>query len=202
MRHYTLMQLVVPEPYKNKFVRACADKLEYFIDAKTILGSGVHSLADVDAIFDLGNSEEFKTIAIKVNPFKRVVLDFLSINLNLGVEMNDTRLDYYRQFDDVTDFNKFVEYHFSEENPDKTPLLNTSAFYFTDTLSVDYLLEFDTFATDVKAIPEFSAETDTDYMKNAQDDTATYRTRYNQASIDKVTEVYAADLAKYGYTFE
>jgi hypothetical protein len=195
------MQLAIPEPFKNKFVQACETKLEYFIDARTILGSGVHSIADIDAIFDLGSSEEFKTIAVKINPFKRVVLDFLSINLKLNTELNDERLEYYRQFTDLNDFNRFVEHHFAEANPDKSPYLNTSDYYFTDTLSVDYLLEFDTFATDIKEIPEFSKETDVDYFKTAREETSGYAALYNQASIDTVTKVYEHDLFKYGYSF-
>jgi len=201
MIHYTLMQLAIPEPYKNKFVQACETKLEYFIDARTILGDGVHSIADIDAIFDLGSSEEFKTIAVKINPFKRVVLDFLSINLKVTTEINDSRLDYYREFTDINDFNKFVEYHFAEANPDKTPYLNTSDYYFTDTLSVDYLLEFDTFTTDIKEIPEFSTETDVDYFKTAREETADYKSLYNEASIAIVTDAYKNDLFKYGYSF-
>jgi hypothetical protein len=201
MVHYTLMQIAIPEPYKNKFLRACSDKLEYFIDAKTILGPGTHSLAEVDAVFDLSSSEEFKTIAVKINPFKRVVLDFLAIKLNLSLGTNDDRLAYYAALPDMDDFNKFVEAHFADANPDKSPLINSSPYYFTDTLSVDYLLEFDIFADDVKRIPEFKDEPDTDYMKTAQDDTKDYKSMYSPASVSKVTEVYAVDLAKYGYTF-
>jgi hypothetical protein len=200
MVHYTLLQDAIPSVFNIDFLQACSQKLEYFIDTKTLLGGeDVHSITVIDEIFDLSNSEEFKTIAIKVNPFKRVVLHYLAYNNYPPEEYSDS--EYYTQFTDNADFDKFVEHYFSPDNLEG-PLLNSCDFYFTDNLSVTYLLEFDTFATDVRQIPEFSTVENTDYFHVAQDLSADYRSYYTtQATIDKVAQVYAKDLAKYGYTF-
>jgi hypothetical protein len=200
MVHYTLMQDAIPSVFNIDFLQACSQKLEYFIDTKTLLGGeAIHPINEIDEIFDLSNSEEFKTIAVKINPFKRVVLHYFAYNNYPAEEYSDS--EYYTQFTDTDDFDKFVEHYFSPDNLEG-PLVNSSDYYFTDKLSVTYLLEFDTFATDIKQIPEFSTVENTDYFHVAQDLSADYRSYYTtQATIDKVAQVYAKDLAKYGYTF-
>ena len=83
------------------FLQACSQKLEYFIDTKTLLGGeAIHPINEIDEIFDLSNSEEFKTIAVKINPFKRVVLHYFAYNNYPAEEYSDS--EYYTQFTDVS----------------------------------------------------------------------------------------------------
>lgn len=199
MNHYTMLQSAIPDIYLKSFIQACTAKLEYFIESPTLLGENkLHSIDAIDEVFDLNNSTEFKTLAITINPYQRVHLFFLEKMIELHNLKPGTGVDFtvYKN-----EFPKYVEEYLTVK-PNETPYSTKNSYngYHGQKATVNYLLEFNTFLPDLKTIPEFADET-IDYMQAAQDDGANYRDFYDDATKAKVAEVFAEDLAGYGYKF-
>jgi hypothetical protein len=180
-------------------MQGCHSKLEYFIDGETLLGEGkVHNIGDIDAVFDLNNSEEFKTFAIKINPYKRMVLFYLDkVSAYDSVHPLDN-IDYtpYKG-----DFDSFLAFFFSDAAA--KPELNRKnsyGLYENGSVRVDYLIEFDSFLSDLKQIPEFANES-TNYMLKAWQDVGDYRSYYTDETKQLIATIFAEDIAGYGYEF-
>jgi len=196
MTHYTLLQFPIPGKHEALY-RALHDKLENFVDSLTLLGAGLHSIADVAAAYEADKTSDHKIIAIKVNPFKRVLMLWQYVVIG-GTPYGYGNVDY----SEYKDFNDFVAYYFSDKVPAiEGAHINMSSFYFTETLKPDYLLDFDTFPNDIRTIPEFASDQDTDFFHDQYQATLNYRTFFNTASQATVEAAYAADIAKFGYTF-
>ena len=194
--HYILLQFPIPGPHEELYM-ALGDYLENFVDSITLLGSGLHSIADVHAAY-AADTNEHKVIAIKVNPFKRVLMLWQYVVVG-GTPYGLGNVDY----SSYTDFNDFVAFYFSDKVPAiEGARINMSSFYFTDTLKPDYLLDFDTFPEDMGTIPEFAMDQATDFFHQQYIDTLNYGTFYNETSRLTVEQAYAADISKFGYKFE
>lgn len=203
MTHYTLMQCAIPKNLMVPFVTACNNNLEYFVTVDDVLGdSKPHSLADINEIFDLSDPT-FKTIVVRVNPYKRVIMAYLkSITPSVDTER---KIDpNYVDYTGCTNLTEFLDIYLNPSNPNYSfNSLNLSPYYESKNgLSVSYMLEFDTFATDVKSIPEFATVENTDYLAEAQAACANYTQMYTEADKLKVAEVFATDFAAWNYTFE
>jgi hypothetical protein len=194
-----MLQSAIPNTYLRDFMQACNTKLEYFIDSETLLGENkIHHIGDIDAVFDLNGSEEFKTFAIKINPFKRMVLFYHDKVMSFDTIHPLDNVDYrpYKH-----DFPAFVEFFLSDAAA--KPELNrknSHAMYDNGIVKVNYMIEFDSFLSDLKEIPEFATET-VNYMLKAWQDVANYQELYDEATKAKVAEVFADDIRTYGYEF-
>lgn len=203
MNHYTLMQCAIPKEQMISFITACNNNLDYFITVDDLLGdSEPHSLAEVNEIFDLADPQ-FKTIAIRINPYKRLVLAYLK-SINPVVDAERKAGPNYVDYTVCNTLSEFVDLYLNPENPNfGFNGLNVAPFYAPiNNISVTYMLEFDTFNTDVKSIPEFAILEDVDFLADAHAACANYKDLYTEASKAKVAEVFAVDIATWNYTFE
>lgn len=193
---YTLLQFPIPGRH-DELVNALHLHLDYCVQANILLNDGIHPITSVDSVFDLKNNSEAKTIAIKLNPYKRVVLWFKTV-VEKGIIYGYGNIDYssYKNFSD------FVDYYLGDTIPENEGArLNMVDIYYSDGLEPDYLLEFDTLAEDIKKIPEFNNVEDTDYLAQDYQDSLDYKDYYDEHTKAKVEAAYARDFAKFGYTF-
>ena len=203
MNHYTLMQCAIPKEYMISFVTACNNTLDYFVTVDDLLGdSEPHTLSEINEIFDLADPQ-FKTIAVRINPYKRMVLAYLK-SIDPVVDAERKNGPNYVDYTKCTTLSEFLDLYLSPENPSfGFNGLNVTPFYApVNNISISYLLEFDTFSADVKAIPEFATVENVDYLAQAQSLCANYREMYTETSKAKVAEVFAVDLATWSYTFD
>jgi hypothetical protein len=202
MTHYTLLQYAMPREYVLPFIAACNTHLEYFITADDLLGhEDIHPLPEINEIFDL-NSEEFKTIAILINPYKRMVL-FYKNRTNPVIDAQFKLGPDYVDYTVCKTFSEFLNLYLNPSNPNYSTMnALTAAPFFSGTLQVNYQLDFDNFNTDVRSIPEFANLTDVDFLAQAHAACADYKELYTDADKAKVAEVFAVDIAKWNYTFE
>jgi hypothetical protein len=204
MTHYTLLQTAIPREYLLPFVQACSTHLEYFVTSDDLLGDQViHPITEIHEIFDL-TSNEFKTIAVRINPYKRVVLHYLK-SMNPAVDTERKAGPNYVDYTGCKNLTEFVDLYLSPTNPTYATQnsLNAAPFYTSGDgkLTVSYLLDFDTFNTDVRTIPEFATVEDVDYLAVAHEACAGYKELYTDAAKLKVAEVFAVDIATWNYTF-
>lgn len=203
--HYTLMQYAIPREYMLPFVQACNDNLEYFVTADDLLGDmDSHPITEINDIFDL-TSEEFKTIAVRINPFKRMVLFYKSkTNPTLDAlwKMGPNYVDYTV----CKTFTEFLDLYLSTNNPNYSShnAVNIAPFYISadSSVSISYLLDFDNFNVDIRTIPEFANVADVNYLAEAHAACSDYQELYTEADKLKVAEVFAVDIAAWNYTFE
>lgn len=200
MTHYTMMQTPVPRTYQNEFMAACYVNLTNFNTSFTLLGGeGIHSLQDIGGVVDL-SSDSIKTIGITINPYKRMVLNYFMI---MDPETNRTLYNEY-DYSNCKTFPEFVKEFLDPANP--SYLLGNSnnvASYYkpTNGPSVDYLLEFDTFETDIRSIPEFANSTNLDCFQKARQALTGFESLYDEESKQMVATVFAEDIAYWNYTF-
>lgn len=201
--HYTLLQSPIPNVYLNPFIRNAYTHLTYFVTADELLGDdSTHTLKDINEVFDL-SSNEFKTIAVNINPYKRMVLHYLKA-MDPEVDLRHQSRPDYVNYLDCENFTEFVDLFLSPNNPKFERNSRNSAEIYIDpdaTIQVSYLLDFDNFNTDIRAIPEFSTLTDVDYLAEAHALCAGYKDLYTEAAKQKVAEVFATDIATWNYTF-
>jgi hypothetical protein len=205
MTHYTLLQYAIPREYMLHFVQACNTNLEYFVSADDLLGEQEnHSINSVHEIFDL-TSSEFKTIAVRINPFKRMALFYKSKTnpiLDAQWKMGPNYVDYTG----CKSLTEFLDLYLSPENPNYSSQnsVNTAPFYVSadSNLAVSYLLDFDNFNVDVRTIPEFATIENVDYLAEGHAACEDYKALYTEADKLKVAEVFAVDIAAWNYTFE
>jgi hypothetical protein len=193
---YTLLQFPIPGRH-TELINALHLHLDYCVEANVLLSDGIHPITGIDDVFDLKNNNEVKTIAIKLNPYKRIVLWFKYV-VEKGIMYGYGNIDYssYKKFSD------FVDYYLSDAiPPEEGALLNMVDLYYADGLEPNYLLEFDTLATDIKQIPEFANVENTDYLAQDYQDSLDYKSYYDDSTKAKVEAAYAKDFAKFGYTF-
>lgn len=206
MNHYTLMQIVIPKAFVQKFTHACQTTIDYFITSETLLGKNkIHTLNDLDEVFDLKNNPEFKTIGVRINPYKRMVLYYKNKTdpvLDQGWKDNPNYVDYTG----CKTFSKFLELFLDPSNINYNAYtcnaLNIAPYVKTTDgkLSINYLLDFDTFTDDIKAIPEF-ADTTVDYLFEAHAACEGYESLYTESDKAKVAKVFALDIATFDYKF-
>ena len=204
MTHYTLLQYAIPREYMTTFVQACNNKLEYFVTADDLLGEKEnHPITEIHEIFDL-TSNEFKTIAVRINPYERIVLFFKSktnADFDAQLKLSPDYVDYMG----CKTLTEFIALYLDPANPTYATqnAVNTAPFYTTDTgkLSVSFLLDFTAFNTDIRTIPEFAEVADVDYLAEAHKDCEGYAALYTEADKLKVAEVFAVDIAAWNYTF-
>lgn len=205
MTHYTLLQYAIPREYMLHFVQACNTHLEYFVSADDLLGEqDNHPITEVHEIFDL-TSNEFKTIAVRINPFKRMVL-FYKSKTNSVLDAQWKTGPNYVDYTGCKSLTEFLDLYLSPENPNygSQNAVNTAPFYeSTDSnLAVSYLLDFDNFNVDVRTIPEFATVDNVDYLSEAHAACEGYKVLYTEADKLKVAEIFAVDIATWNYTFE
>lgn len=191
------MQSAMPRDYLKLFIVACAGKMEYFITVEDLLGfDKAYSISELNEIFDL-TSEEFKTIVIKINPYKRMAL-FYQYYITCQVDPD------YTDYTGCTTLTEFLDIYLSEANPTYLTenSVNASVIYSVGNLSISYLLDFDTFNTDVKNIPEFQNVTDVNYLAEAYGKLEGWKELYTEADKARVAEVFATDIATWNYTFD
>jgi hypothetical protein len=168
-----------------------------------LLGSdSTHTLNDVNEVFDL-SSNEFKTIAVNINPYKRMVLNYLKV-MDPAVDLRHQQYPTYVNYLDCKNFAEFVELFLSPDNPkfERNSLNSTDLYIDPEAkIQVSYVLDFDNFNTDIRTIPEFSTLTDVDYLAGAHGLCAGYKDLYTEATRQKIAEVFAKDIATWNYTF-
>lgn len=201
--HYTLLQSPIPNVYLNPFIRSAYTHLTYFVTADELLGSdSIHTLNDINEVFDL-SSNEFKTIAVNINPYKRMVLNYFKA-MDPEVDLlHQSRPDYVNYLD-CENFTEFVDLFLSPNNPKfERNSLNTTGLYIDPDakIQVSYLLDFDNFNTDIRTIPEFSTVTDVDYLAEAHTLCAGYEDLYTESARQRVAEIFAKDITTWNYTF-
>jgi hypothetical protein len=197
------MQCAIPKEQMISFITACNNNLDYFVTVDDLLGdSEPHSLSEINDIFDLSDPQ-FKTIAVRINPYKRLVLAYLK-SINPLVDAERKLGPNYVDYTVCNTFSEFLDLYLSPSNPNfNLHSLNVSTLYEPiSTASISYLLEFDTFSTDVKTIPEFANIEDVSYLAEAQAMCANYKELYTEADKAKVADLFAVDLASGNYTFE
>ena len=201
--HYTLLQSPISGMYLSTFIRNAYTHLTYFVTADELLGDdSTHTLNDVNEVFDL-SSNEFKTIAVNINPYKRMVLHYIKA-MDPDVDLRHQQYHNYVNYLDCKNFTEFVELFLDPNNPKFERNSRNSAELYIDSdakIQVSYLLDFDNFNTDIRAIPEFSTLTDVDYLAEAHALCAGYEDLYTEAARQKVAEVFATDIATWNYTF-
>jgi hypothetical protein len=191
------MQNALPKDYLKLFIMACAGKMEYFINVEDLLGdTQVHLITDLNEIFDL-TSDEFKTIAIKINPYKRIAL-FYQYYLTCDVDPD------YTNYTECATLTEFLDIYFSTSNPTYLTenSVNASLVYSVGNLNISYLLDFDTFNTDIKTIPEFANTTDENYLAECYSKLEGWKELYTEADKARVAEIFATDIATWNYTFD
>ena len=148
----------------------------------------IFSMADLDELLDLKDTPELKIFAVKVNPYKRMVLFYL----------NDKSKENYS---DCFDFKDYVKKHISQKNTyDARNTLNLVEL-FTNGIRPDYIIEFDNIEADFKQIPELNSVDiipGLDHLKGMCDD---YRSFYDQETLEIVTEIFKKDIEYFGYKF-
>jgi hypothetical protein len=205
MTHYTLMQYAIPREYMLPFIQECNTRLEYFVTADDLLGEqDSHPITEIHEVFDL-TTEEFKTIAVRINPYKRVVLFYKSkTNPILDVQWKSD--PNYVDYTACKTFTEFLDLYLSPENPNfgSQNSVNTAPFFMSaeKSLAVSYLLDFDTFNIDVKTIPEFATVDNVDYLAEAHAACEGYQALYSDADKLKVADIFAVDIATWNYKFE
>ena len=196
----------MPKAYVQTFTHACQTTIDYFITSETLLGKNkIHTLNDIDEVFDLRDNPEFKTIGVRINPYKRMVLYYKNKTdpvLDFGWKENPNYVDYTG----CKTFSEFLELFLDPENINYNAYtcnaLNIAPYVKTgdDRLAIDYLLEFDTFDDDIKAIPAFAGDTNS-YLAEAHAACEGYESLYTESDKLKVAEVFALDIATFGYKF-
>jgi hypothetical protein len=201
--HYTLLQSAIPGVYLNTFLRNAYAHLTYLVTADELLGDdSIHTLNDINEVFDL-SSNEFKTIAVIINPYKRMVLNYYKA-IDPAVDLRHQQYPNYVNYLDCENFTEFVELFLSPDNPksDRNPLNTTELYIDPDgELHVSYVLDFDNFNTDIRTIPEFSTLTDVNYLAEAHALCAGYKDLYTESAKQRVAEVFAQEITTWGYTF-
>jgi hypothetical protein len=196
------MQCAIPKEYMISFITACNNTLDYFVTVDDLLGdSEPHSLSEINDIFDLSDTQ-FKTIAVRISPYKRIVLAYLK-SMNPEVDAERKLGPNYVDYTGCTNLTEFLAIYLNPENPMyDSHSLNVSPYYASvNNISVSYMLDFDTFSTDVKTISEFANIENVDYLAEAQAACANYKQMYTEADKAKVAEVFAIDIAAWNYTF-
>jgi hypothetical protein len=196
--HYTLMQSAMPRDYVKPFIQACNDKMQYFITSEDLLGEDeAHPITKLNEIFDLSLAD-FKTIAIKINPYKRIALFYVYYK-SCPVDPE------YTNYTGCATLTEFLDMYLNTHNPTYyiENSVNASEYYtIPDSgITVSYLLEFDTFNTDVKTIPEFQNVDDVNYLAEAYAKLEGWKELYTDADKSRVAEVFATDIATWNYTF-
>jgi hypothetical protein len=196
--HYTLMQSAMPRDYVKPFILACTERMDYFITSEDLLGEDdAHPITKINEIFDLSLAD-FKTIAIKINPYKRIAL-FYTYYKSREVDPE------YTNYTECATLTEFLDMYLSTHNPTyyMENSVNASLYYTSpdNSITVSYLLEFDTFNTDVKTIPEFQNVTDVNYLAEAYANLEGWKELYTEADKARVAEVFATDIATWNYTF-
>ena len=201
MTHYTLLQYAIPRGAMLPFITACNTNLEYFITADDLLGhDSIHSLSDINDIFDLTN-EEFKTISVLINPYKRMVL-FYKNRINPEEDAQFKLGPNYVDYTACKTFSEFLNLYLDPTNPNYSIHNSVSVLPFlTGSIEVSYELDFDNFNTDIRNIPEFATVENVDFLAEAHAACADYQELYTDADKAKVAEVFAADIARWNYTF-
>jgi hypothetical protein len=205
MTHYTLMQYAIPREYMLPFIQACNTHLEYFITSDDLLGEqDLHPITEIHEIFDL-TSNEFKTIAVRINPYIRMVL-FYKNRINPDLDSQWKTGPNYVDYTGCKSLTEFLDLYLSPENPNflSQNSVNAAPFYVSEDgkIKVSYLLDFDTFNTDVRTIPEFASVDNVDYLAGAHAECEGYKALYTEADKLKVADVFAVDIATWNYTFE
>jgi len=204
MTHYTLMQYAIPREYMLPFVQACYTHLEYFVSADDLLGEKEnHPISAVHEIFDL-TSNEFKTIAVRINPYLRMVLFYKSKTnpvLDAQAKTNSDYVDYMG----CKTFSEFVVAYLNPTNKNYLTQNSVNTAPYCETvdgkIKVNYLLDFANFNTDVRTIPEFATVENVDYLAEAHAACEGYQALYSDADKARVAEVFAVDIAAWNYTF-
>jgi hypothetical protein len=191
------MQNAMPRDYVTPFITACNDKLNYFITADELLGyDDAHPISELNEIFDL-SLPEFKTMAIKINPYKRIAL-FYDYYVSRIPDPD------YTNYTECTTLTEFLDIYLNTNNPTYLTenSVNASLIYISGNITVSYLLDFDTFNTDVKTIPEFQNVTE-DYLTEAYAklEGDGWKELYTDADKARVAEVFAKDIVTWNYTF-
>jgi hypothetical protein len=201
--HYTLLQSAIPGIYLSTFLRNAYTNLTYFVAADDLLGGdSIHTLNDINEVFDLSSSE-FKTIAVNIDPYKRMVLNYFKA-IDPVVDLQQQQYPNYVSYLDCENFTEFVELFLSPNNPkfDRNSLNSADLYIDPDAeIQVSYLLDFDNFNTDIRTIPEFSTLSDVDYLAEAHELCAGYKDLYTEPARQRVAEVFAKDIATWNYTF-
>ena len=204
MTHYTLMQYAIPREYMLPFVQACQTHLEYFVSADDLLGDKEnHPISSVHEIFDL-TSNEFKTIAVRINPYLRMVLFYKSKTNPVLDAQSKTNSDYVDYMGCKT-FSEFVAAYLNPTNKNYLTQNSVNTAPYCETvdgkIKVNYLLDFANFNTDVRTIPEFATVENVDYLAEAHAACEGYQALYSDADKARVAEVFAVDIAAWNYTF-
>jgi len=201
MKHYTLLQYAIPKEYMLSFITACTDTLDYFITADDLLGhESIHSLATINEIFDLSN-HEFKTIAVLINPYKRMVL-FYKNRIKPEVDAQFKLGPNYVDYTGCNTFSEFLTLYLDPSNPNYSAHNSVIVAPFLEgSIPVSHELDFDNFNTDIKQIPEFANIDNVDFLAEAHAACSDYQELYTDADKAKVAEVFATDIAKWNYTF-
>lgn len=202
MTHYTLLQYAMPREYVLPFITACNTHLEYFITADDLLGQDdIHPVSEIHDIFDLTN-EEFKTIALLINPYKRMVL-FYNNRIKPEVDAQFKLGPNYVDYTGCATFSEFLALYLDPSNPNYSSHNSVIVAPFLEGLiDVSYELDFDNFNTDIRSVPEFATVENVDFLAEAHAACADYKELYTDADKAKVAEVFATDIAKWNYTFD
>jgi hypothetical protein len=176
--------------------------MEYFITADDLLGhEDIHPLPEINEIFDL-TSDEFKTIVVLINPYKRMVL-FYKNKTNPEIDAQLKLGPNYVDYTVCKTFSEFLDLYLDPTNPTYSTQNSVQvAPYFVESLHVSYELDFDNFNTGVRAIPEFATLEDVDFLAQAHAACADYKELYTEADKLKVAEIFAVDIAKWNYKFD
>jgi hypothetical protein len=192
------MQSAIPRDYVKPFILECTNKLDLFITTEDLFGhDGAHPLTEVNQIFDL-SLPDFKTIAIKINPYKRIAL-FYAYYKSCEVDPD------YTNYTECATLTEFLDMYLDPSNPTFNTENSVNVFPFytipDSSLTISYLLDFDTFNTDVKTIPGFEDVAEVDYLSECHSKLDGWKELYTEADKARVAEVFAVDIAAWGYQF-
>lgn len=193
--HYLMRPCIHDIAGKEKIKDVMSEYLDQFVDYRQIEDwfqfdkFTLHSLSDIDSLFDIKTNKDFKVIALYISPYKRFFSYYLA-SIETGNIMNSLSKEGFINF---------------FENRDKLLLqgiiANLSDVYEEkDGLSITYKIEFDTLVEDLRKIPNLEFVPD-DFIEFERNLLNQYRSYYTDEIKDWVSTMFAKDIQTYGYTF-
>ncbi len=156
------------------------------------------TMENVNQIFDLGNTPEFKTISLIMNPYAKMFVCYLQElrETNPGIEL-DT-VEQIRIHASVESFQEFLDV--AVQRDIEIYKMNVVEQTELDSVKPSHVLRIENLAEDLKSIPELS-NIDTKLIDDVYPILSIYQEFYTDEAKEYVGHLYAKDLARYGYSF-